>query len=77
MGCNLWDQAGWILSAHFQSLQNSPVKQKSYHETVVDFMKAKPKSKWGVIPFRVKDSGKIEVLIISTRRKNWSFPKEI
>ena len=75
MGCNLWDQAGWILSAHSQSLQNSPVKQKSYHETVVDFMKAKPKSKWGVIPFRVKDSGKIEVLIISTRRKNWSFPK--
>ena len=28
MGCNLWDQAGWILSAHFQSLQNSLLKQK-------------------------------------------------
>ena len=38
-------------------------------------MKAKAKPKWGVIPFRIKDSEIIEVLIISTRRKNWSFPK--
>ncbi|MEL0098174.1 MAG: NUDIX domain-containing protein [Opitutae bacterium] len=42
---------------------------------MVDFNKVKSKAKWGVIPFRVLASGKIEVLIISTRQKNWSFPK--
>ena len=44
-------------------------------EVVVDFNKVKAKSKWGVIPFQVDTSGKVRVLIISTRRKNWSFPK--
>jgi ADP-ribose pyrophosphatase YjhB (NUDIX family) len=44
-------------------------------ETVVDFKKVKSNSKWGVIPYRLLASGKIEVLIISTRRKNWSLPK--
>ena len=44
-------------------------------ETVVDFKKVKSNSKWGVIPYRLLDSGKIEVLIISTRRRNWSLPK--
>jgi 8-oxo-dGTP pyrophosphatase MutT (NUDIX family) len=42
---------------------------------VVDFIKVKPNSKWGVIPYRYLESGKIEILIISTRRKNWSLPK--
>ena len=44
-------------------------------EVVVDFNKVKAKSKWGVIPFQIDTSGKVKVLIISTRRKNWSFPK--
>ena len=30
-------------------------------ETVVDFKKVKSNSKWGVIPYRLLDSGKIEV----------------
>ncbi len=42
---------------------------------MVEFKKINPNAKWGVIPYRVLDSGKIEVLIISTRRKNWSLPK--
>ena len=44
-------------------------------EIVVDFKKVKSNSKWGVIPFRVLESGDFEVLIISTKRKNWSLPK--
>ena len=44
-------------------------------EAVGDFKKFKTNAKWGVIPFRMLDSGKTEVLIISTRRKNWSLPK--
>ena len=44
-------------------------------EFVVDFRKFKINSKWGVIPFRVLDSGGFEVMIISTKRKNWSLPK--
>ena len=44
-------------------------------EVVVDFKKAKASSKWGVIPFRYLESGDLEVLIISTKRKNWSLPK--
>ena len=37
--------------------------------------KVKSNSKWGVIPYRTNSSGKIEVLVISTKRKNWSLPK--
>ena len=44
-------------------------------EVVVDFKKVKANSKWGVIPFQIDTSGKVRVLIISTRRKNWSLPK--
>ena len=46
-----------------------------YFGVVVDFKKVKANAKWGVVPFRVLASGKVEVLIISTRQKNWSFPK--
>lgn len=42
---------------------------------VVDFNKVKSGAKWGVVPYRSLSSGKFEVLIISTRRKNWSLPK--
>ena len=48
----------------------------NYHfGVVVDFKKVKANAKWGVVPFRVLASEKVEVLIISTRQKNWSFPK--
>ena len=42
---------------------------------VAGFKKIKSNSKWGVIPYRTNSSGKIEVLVISTKRKNWSLPK--
>jgi 8-oxo-dGTP pyrophosphatase MutT (NUDIX family) len=42
---------------------------------VEGFKKVKSNSKWGVIPYRTNSSGKIEVLVISTKRKNWSLPK--
>ncbi len=38
-------------------------------------MKPKARFKWGVIPYRILASGKIEVIIISTRKGNWSLPK--
>ena len=41
----------------------------------MDFKKVKANAKWGVIPYRINDCGKTEVLIISTKRKNWSLPK--
>ena len=41
----------------------------------MDFKKVYSKAKWGVIPYRILGCGKTEVLIISTRRKNWSLPK--
>jgi len=44
-------------------------------EVVVDFKKIRSNSKWGVIPFRVLESGDFEVMIISTKRKHWSLPK--
>ena len=44
-------------------------------KVVVDFKKVKSNSKWGVVPYRITESGRIEILIISTRRKNWSLPK--
>ena len=68
------DQRGGFSFSFFTKIISSTFNE-SVFEVVVDFRKVKSKSKWGVIPFRIFDSGKIEVLIISTRRKNWSLPK--
>jgi 8-oxo-dGTP pyrophosphatase MutT (NUDIX family) len=75
---NVLGQAGWIELPNlvFELYKIFPCTMNvGSFETAVDFKKVKPNSKWGVIPYRVLESGKIEVLIISTRRKHWSLPK--
>ena len=75
---NVLGQAGWIELHNlvFELYKIFPCNMNvGSIEMVVDFRKVKPNSKWGVIPYRVLESGKVEVLIISTRRKNWSLPK--
>ena len=73
------EQAGWntYLVFNFSTFTKFSCYTKSnlIFGVVVDFMKVKSNSKWGVIPFRLLESGQIEVLILSTKRKNWSLPK--
>ena len=65
---NVLGQAGWIELPNlvFELYKIFPCNMNvGSIEMVVDFRKVKPNSKWGVIPYRVLESGKIEVLIIS------------
>jgi len=68
------DQGGGFSFSVFTKFNSSTLNEAAF-EVVVDFSKVRSKSKWGVIPFRISDSGNIEVLMISTRHKNWSLPK--